>query len=345
MTKLPPPESNFPLPKQSSEDSLEKIHLNEQPKTLDEAELQECLGGVFRPGIEVTWNFRVEQMWKEVPEDNSLARFRMNIVDSDGKVRINGKVQKELVDGKKEDVEVKDYYGPVLSPERAMAKYGPVHYSGPGTLTRWMGVPWQADAASCGGGYDTSTFLPLPTLWAPRAAQGVISEESVYSLTAKMKDNPHNKFQKDKHFNFRKFRMRDLDNKDVVSRLTTMVSQWSGLGIVSAKKIDTTGLNELIPPVLWVEQQRDKKFSYNEPTYLQVRVAEGELTPNQAKEQYAKDKKDKGKKDKMGQLKGTKPLWSLNQFLNQLDYTGEDDDADKKIFIPNFRKDHNFFDR
>jgi hypothetical protein len=352
MKKLPSPESNFPLPKSSSKDPLENIDLNEQPKSLDEAALQECLGGVFRPGIEVTWNFRVEQLWKEIPEDNSLARFRMNIVDSDGKVRVNEEVQKELVDGKEEDVEVKDYYGPVLSPERAMAKYGPVHYSGPGTLTRWMGVPWQADAASCGGGYDTSTFLPLPTLWAPRAPQGVISEESVSRLTAKMADNPHSKFQKDKHFHFRKFWMRDLDNKDVVSRLTTMVSQWSGLGIVAAKEIDTTGLNEMIPPVLWVEQQRDKTFSYNEPTFIQVRVAEGELTPNQAKAEYTKAKeakvkqafanRDKGNfaQAKRGPIKDDNPLW----FLNQLDYTGVDD-AEKKIFIPNFRKDHNFFDR
>ncbi|PHR23540.1 MAG: hypothetical protein COA38_17050 [Fluviicola sp.] len=255
-------DTHFPLKASAESDPLIHSDLEMQPYLLTKAALQECLGGPFRPGIEVTWPFRVDQMWKPAVK-GEISPFRLQVVvDEDDKI-------KELI---------KDDYGPVLSPEKALAENGPVHYSGPGTLTRWMGVPWQADAASCLGGLDASNYLPVPALWAPRAPQEVISEQSL----ERMKDGKTSLFQKVKYFNNRQFWLRDLDNSNVIRRLNEMTLEWSDLGIVSAIPVTSKGSNDEVPEIIWVEQQRAKAFSNWDPTYLQLLVAEGEITPEEA---------------------------------------------------------------
>src|SRR6266516_2732202 len=104
---------------------LDQLPLAEQPHALDRAALEECLGGPFHPGIEMTWVMRRASMWK--------APFRLKFVP--------------------ENEQVKDDYGTILRPEVCLGTEGPLQASGPGTLTRWMGVPWQTDEASCLAGY------------------------------------------------------------------------------------------------------------------------------------------------------------------------------------------------
>jgi hypothetical protein len=264
--------SDFPLGNTPITDPIQNHEETIQPYLLTKAALQECLGGPFRPGIEVSWPFRVNQMWKSaIPGE--LASFRLNVVAQ------TNENNPEFVS---------DDYGPVLSPEKAMAKQGPVHYSGPGTLTRWMGVPWQADAASCLGGLDESNYLPVPALWAPRAPQHVISEDSYKGMNKEGKG----KFQKTKQFNYRQYWLRDLDNSDTLIRLNDMAEEWSDLGIVSAMELDFQNLNDEIPKVIWVEQQRSKAFTIWDPTYLQLQVAEGEITPDEAKEKEKNDREE-----------------------------------------------------
>src|ERR1051325_593356 len=89
----------------------------EQPHALDEANLESCLGGPFHPGIELTWSLRVASMWKET--------FRLNLLPEGAEQRMD--------------------YGPSLTPDEALGPDGVVESSGPGTLTWWMGVPWQTD--------------------------------------------------------------------------------------------------------------------------------------------------------------------------------------------------------
>ncbi|MCF2873104.1 MULTISPECIES: LodA/GoxA family CTQ-dependent oxidase [unclassified Tenacibaculum] len=254
--------SNFPLKEETTLDPIEDQDIFIQPYLLTKAALQECLGGPFRPGIEVSWPFRVDQMWKPA-SPGELAAFRLNVVSQ---------INEDNPDF------ISDDYGPVLSPEKAMAKQGPVHYSGPGTLTRWMGVPWQADAASCLGGLDESNYLPVPALWAPRAPQHVISEQSYEGMNSEKNGT----FQKTKQFNYRQFWLRDLDNSDTLSRLNDMAKEWSDLGIISAKELDSKNLNDEIPKIVWVEQQRSKAYTNWDPTYLQLQVAEGKITPDEA---------------------------------------------------------------
>ncbi len=98
-----------------------------------------------------------------------------------------------------EGQEPRDDFGPLLTPEIALAPGGPLDGSGPGTLTRWMGVPWQTDEASCLSGYNASTFLPVPSFWAARVPNQVLSEDSFKRLT----DPSLNLAQRLKHFDYR----------------------------------------------------------------------------------------------------------------------------------------------
>src|SRR5262249_8418374 len=42
---------------------IEDYPTAEQPRLLDRAPLEDCLGGPFHPGIELTWTLRVPSMW------------------------------------------------------------------------------------------------------------------------------------------------------------------------------------------------------------------------------------------------------------------------------------------
>ena len=56
---------------------------------------------------------------------------------------------------------------------------GPLYAQGPGDLTRWMGLPWQADTGFCRSGYTAPgyTYDPyLPTFWPARVPNQVLTE-------------------------------------------------------------------------------------------------------------------------------------------------------------------------
>ena len=92
--------------------NLNEVPLQEQPHMLTKTNLDDCLGGPFHPGIELTWPMRVPQMWKEP--------YRLNVL--------------------LEDENPQDNWGPLLSTNIALEEGGPLAASGPGTLTRWLGV-------------------------------------------------------------------------------------------------------------------------------------------------------------------------------------------------------------
>jgi hypothetical protein len=78
-------------------------------------------------------------------------------------------------------------YGHRLTPQRALGPDGPLHFSGPGDLTRWMAVPWQTDAANCGSAYPHSTIQPsplpdLPTFWPAAAPNRILTEQAYQKI-------------------------------------------------------------------------------------------------------------------------------------------------------------------
>jgi hypothetical protein len=219
--------------------AFEDLCLEGQINALNQAPLEECLGGPFHPGIELTWPMRVKIMW-ETP-------YRLNVVDKGADTKLD--------------------FGPLLSPQIALSKEGPLSISGPGSLTRWLGVPWQTDEASCLSGYNPSTYLPLPSFWAARVPNQVLSEDGFERLL----DENLNIGQRLKHFDYRQDWLRDLGTQNL-SRINKMVSRWHELGIVTRHVDYIQGGSDFLPKVAWVETGRP--LPEKDPSFDQVEYSE-----------------------------------------------------------------------
>ncbi|MPY23769.1 LodA/GoxA family CTQ-dependent oxidase [Shewanella sp. YLB-07] len=228
---------------------VEVLDLQAQPQALTRGHLAQCLGGPFHPGIELTWFLRRMSMWNK---DNPIDNMRLNILA--------------------EDEEPKDYFGPTLTPEIALAEM--FNASGPGTLTRFMGVPWQTDEASCRSGqdYDPAYYLPLASFWSARVPNQVLSQRSLERL----KDQSLTPLQRLKHLDYRQDWLRFFNSTDYQTQINGMVQDWDKVGIVKQQIID--------PPLrvenyqltsLWVESEVNPKFTVNDPSYRQLLHMEG----------------------------------------------------------------------
>lgn len=218
---------------------FDALPAQEQINALNIAPFEECLGGPFHPGIELTWPLRNKIMWNKP--------FRLNVLPEGELPNLN--------------------FGPLLSPAIALGANGPIAASGPGSLTRWLGVPWQTDEASCLSGYDSTTYLPLPSFWAARVPNQVLSEDSY----ARMSDTNVNIGQRLKHFDYRQDWLREFGTQ-YLNKINNMVNEWHDLGII----VETDAVNqksELLPDKVW----KETKLIYSgiDPTMEQVRYAEG----------------------------------------------------------------------
>ncbi|HYP54011.1 MAG TPA: LodA/GoxA family CTQ-dependent oxidase [Pyrinomonadaceae bacterium] len=221
--------------------SLEDYPLPEQPRALDEAHLESCLGGPFHPGIELTWPLRVASMWKEP--------FRLNVLPEGQAPKMN--------------------YGPSLTPGEALGPGGVAETSGPGTLTWWMGVPWQTDEASCLSGYELGTYLPLPSFWAARVPNQVLSERSY----TRVLDESLPAAQRMKHLFYRLDWLRYF-GPDYNTRINDNVAEWHKLGIVAPRDGSADYAEQGLPARLWVESGLAEEFTKSDPTWQQVMIAE-----------------------------------------------------------------------
>ena len=129
--------------------SLDEVPVAEQPAMLTRVALEDALADAFHPGCEVTWPVRHLSMW--------AAPFRLR--------------------RRPAGVTAPDY-GAQLTPASALAADGPLHAQGPGGLTRWMGLPWQADSAFCRSGYDHDYDPYVPTFWPATVPNQVLTEEA-----------------------------------------------------------------------------------------------------------------------------------------------------------------------
>ncbi|MDB4951704.1 MAG: uncharacterized protein JWM27_4353 [Gemmatimonadetes bacterium] len=127
--------------------SLAEVPLPGRPAMLDRAALDHCLADAFHPGCEATWPMRHLGMY--------ASPFRLHH-------RPPGEPDPE--------------YGPTLDQQQALSPTGPLNAQGPGNLTMWMGLPWQADTAYCRSGYDTAYDPYVPTFWPARVPNQVLTE-------------------------------------------------------------------------------------------------------------------------------------------------------------------------
>ena len=128
-------------------DALERLAPALQPRMLDRAALDGCLGGAFHPGIEFSWIARVPSVW------TSPFRLKLRSLSPD----------------------VQDW-GNTLTADTALRADGPLNGCTPGDVTRWLGIPWHADGASCRSGYQKNISLVLPAFWPARVPNQVLSE-------------------------------------------------------------------------------------------------------------------------------------------------------------------------
>ena len=211
------------------------IPCKEQPRELDRAALHECLGGPFHPGIELTWPMRLASMW------NPDMPYRLRTLP--------------------EGTQVQQDYGKVLTRDQALAWEGPWGPTGAGSLTRWMGVPWQTDEASCNSGllYKPSLYLSSPSFWGARVPNQVLPIEA-YNIATTPGLSP---LQAQRHFSHRRFWLRDLQGKGYADRINHMVHVWWKTGLVEAHSPPAaSGL----PDPCFVETGRSPGFSQGDPT-------------------------------------------------------------------------------
>jgi hypothetical protein len=205
-------------------ESLDDVPLAEQPATLDRAALKYCLADAFHPGCELTWPIRHLSMY--------AAPFRLLHRPAD---------------------QPEPDYGDVLTPDRALGADGPLHGQFPGSITRWMAIPWQTDTASCRNGYETQSIDPdydpyLPTFWPARVPNEVLAEvdyDVVVDVGQPMED-------REAAFEKRRTWLRGLTGDDYDEEVASMVTEWSRLGVVQARPGPSDGA---FPGPLYVESE------------------------------------------------------------------------------------------
>ena len=273
-------DGDFKSTQETARTSLEEMCIKEQPAALTATNLLECLGGPFHPGIELTWFLRRLSMWNT---DNKLDPMRLNILP--------------------ENKSPKDNFGPVLRPDVALKDM--FNASGPGTLTRFMGVPWQTDEASCRSGYDTALYLPTPSFWSARVPNQVMSQRSLERLEDT--NLPH--AQRLKHMDYRQDWLRFFQG-GYQQQINAMVQKWDKIGIVSRHNV--AGSNDAlgIPKTLWVESELDHSLVEKDPSFEQLLDLENILT---AKSRMLKG--TKSSKHQASTAPENRPVYKRNERL------------------------------
>ena len=175
------------------------VPLQKRPTSLDRAALDSCLGGAFHPGVEFPWISRVPWMWTR--------NMRLK------------------ADALTPNVQV---YGEALTPDIATSRSGPLSQIGPGDLVKWMGVPWQADAASCRFGYVKGVSPVLPTFWSARIPNSVLTAEDYAIVVDTDKSLEDRRAAFGRRANWERY----ITTKDNGTVLSLMVQEWFKLGVV-----------------------------------------------------------------------------------------------------------------
>ena len=209
---------------------------------LDRAPLADCLGGPFSPGVDLPWILRSPLMWDR--------NFRLKLLP--------------------EGTAPRDDFGDVMQRNVCLRPGGPLDGAGPGSITRWLGVPWQTDAAACpSGNSPLKPFLPLPSFWAARVPNSVLTEPAYHMAI----DNRIADHRRTMHFSRRHSWWRDID-QGFDARINANVTRWANLGIVAPRPGKPP-----LPETIWVEGERGLYNEDDDPTVLQARIAEGISDP------------------------------------------------------------------
>jgi hypothetical protein len=197
---------------------LEDYPLQEQPGILDATVLDNTIGGPFHPGCEMTWPMRHTLMY-------------------DKPFRIKRRV------GPEPD------FGPSLDATKALAVRGPLDGSGPGSISRWMAVPWQTDTSSCLYAYAKGEVF-LPTFWPVRVPNTVLTSQQ-YATVTDPKAPPKDR-EKAFAFENRPFWLRALPPRNQYELvINAFVAEWNEVGVVTQQDGPA---DEMFPSPMHVER-------------------------------------------------------------------------------------------
>lgn len=183
-------------------DSLDKVPPAQRPAMLDKSALHFCLADTFHPGCEVTWPMRHASMYSKP--------FRI-------RHRPAGVPEPD--------------YGDKLDQQIALQVDGPLYAQSAGDITRWMALPWQGDTAFCRSGYDPQYDLYVPTFWAARVPNQVLTEEDYLKVinTALPRE------ERIAAFNHRAPWLRAIDGPVIANVMMRMIAEFGALGIVEVR--------------------------------------------------------------------------------------------------------------
>lgn len=166
---------------------------------LDKAALHYCLSDAFHPGCEMTWPMRHASLY--------CAPFRIRARPAD---------------------DPEPDYGPTITPNVVKRVGGPLYAQPPGGITRWMAIPWQGDTAFCRSGYDPDFDPYLPTFWAARVPNQVLSVED-YAIVI---DEHRPREERIKAFNRRVHWLRAITSKSPPEVMLDMIQHFGQLGLI-----------------------------------------------------------------------------------------------------------------
>ncbi len=233
------------------------------------AAMDSLYGGGFHPGVELTWPMRRKQMYcvnKFITGVNDkinllgLREFRINAAD----------------ETEQEEIMYKDF-GRLISVHDVSKSTGSgcaswLWKSTPGDLTKWMGIPWQSDAASCQAVYTAQDF-PIPAWWAANLPVTVIPSARYDKFKQGFKLDDTNKdgirmdperyaAMRQSQFALRQPWLQTANTGFVgyhaeggyTLGLVSMVNQWANMGMVMARPgtVDGSNVSAEIPEVVYV---------------------------------------------------------------------------------------------
>ncbi|HKO00238.1 MAG TPA: LodA/GoxA family CTQ-dependent oxidase [Thermoanaerobaculia bacterium] len=206
--------------------SIDQVPLAAQPMALTKAALENCIGGPFHPGCEMTWPLRQPIMYS--------APFRI-------------KLRTE---------EPRDY-GDWMTSRVVLSVGGPLDGSGAGDISKWMAVPWQTDTSSCLYayiGYQDGAFLP--TFWPARVPNNVLTAAQ-YSVVVDPTISPAER-QLSFAYDARQYWLRVLSPRAQSKKvINEFVKEWNGVGVVTQRPgapDDVGNPRPNFPPVMFVEE-------------------------------------------------------------------------------------------
>ncbi|MDB5267917.1 MAG: hypothetical protein JWP58_957 [Hymenobacter sp.] len=230
-------------PQRPTPRKLDDVPLAQQPEMLDRAAMHFCLADAFHPGAELTWPMRNPSLYR--------APYRI----------------RQCEEGLSDPA-----YGATLNNANVLAINGPLYGQSPGSLTRWMALPWQGDTAYCRSGYEFEYDPYLPTFWPARVPNQVLTEADYQTLC----DAKQPMEIRIAAFQTRPSWLRQLPSQlSAPDQMMYMISYFSEMGILEAKPRPAD--LDWLPEHLYVENLSEVKRAELEKDKLLFRKAFNQL--------------------------------------------------------------------